>query len=433
MPRTRIRLVILTLSILFSALVPPSVWAWEFTASGQVEGLDRAEALVFDVHDNVIAAGTLENDVFAVKLHRRHGHALWTFRLPHPGGVSERASSVALDPTGHVVLAGMTAPEGGGTFTVIKLDKETGLPQWINFVGQGDARAVAVDGAGDVIAAGLLEGGMGVVKLRGADGVQVWRAQPNAGRFGRAHALALDGAGNAVVAGFLTQPDFVDAFAVVELAGSDGTERWQHLISGFGEAVGVALDRAGDVLAVGVVFVQPPEGGPRRREFTVVKLLGAEGTLRWRRDVSANGSGGDPRAIVVDAGDDVVVTGAVFDAVGSHNDVVKLAGFDGSEQWRARDEAVSPDSVDVNASSDVVVAGRRFGPQRFDIVARKLSGATGAESWRTVRDGAGHGDDIAVAARFDSGGNVAVVGELVGATTNADFVVIKLKGDGEDF
>jgi outer membrane protein assembly factor BamB len=248
---------------------------------------------------------------------------------------------------------------------------------------------------------------------------------------------ALDGAGNAVAAGFLTQAGFDSAFAVVELAGSDGSERWRHLISestaGQDEALGVAVDHDGDVVVLGIVRVPTPERF--RREFTVVKLVGAEGTLRWRRDVTANQFGGDPRALVLDATDDVVVAGATLDALGSHGDVIKLAGVDGSEQWRARDDAVSADRLDVNDAGDVVVAGVRFDPQsRFDIVVRKLLGTTGAESWHTARNGSGTGDDVAVALAVDAGADVAVLGELVGATTAADFAVIKLRGgDGADF
>jgi hypothetical protein len=187
------------------------------------------------------------------------------------------------------------------------------------------------------------------------------------------------------------------------------------------------------VVALGIVRVETPDR--LRREFTVVKLVGAEGTLRWRRDVTANQNGGDPRALVLDAADDIIVAGATFDLSGFHQDVIKLAGFDGSEQWRARDDAVSAERLAVDEARDVVVAGVRFAPRsRSDIVVRKLSGATGAESWRTVRDGAGHGDDTTAAVAVDAEANVAVVGELVGTATNADFGVVKLQGgDGADF
>lgn len=76
---------------------------------------------------------------------------------------------------------------------------------------QGDeARAVAVDTAGNVVAAGLIENtGTGrdftVAKFDGATGAEVWRQVINGSRNegDQAHAVAVDAAGHVVAAGVL--------------------------------------------------------------------------------------------------------------------------------------------------------------------------------------------------------------------------------------
>jgi hypothetical protein len=436
----RIVVLFIALATVSAPVAAPSAEAWQFTATGDGNVVDDALAVAFNRSSagHVIAAGLINNEVFAVKLHKTQGHSLWTFHLPQASGGSGMARAVAVDAAEHVILAGVTAG-GGGQFTVIKLDSETGVPHWIRIVGVGDAFSVAVDAAGDVIAAGVLEGGMGAVKLRGTDGTEIWRALPQGVEpGGQVRALAVDPSGDAVVAGSVRDAPFRSAFAVVKLTGSDGSERWRHVIathpfSGGGEqAVAVALDGAGDVVAAGTVRVFKESENRLRREFTVVKLAGSDGALRWRRDA---GSGNDNvRAMALDAAGDVVAVGSI----GFESAVVKLSGVDGSDVWRRVGDAASADTVDVDAAESIVVGGVAFAaaPEstRFDAVVRRLSGVTGAEIWSTVLNGPGNNDDMARAVAFDGESNVVMVGQLVGAATGPDFAVVKLSGtNGSNF
>ena len=80
--------------------------------------------------------------------------------------------------TGDVVAAGGIRTNAG--FTVLKFDGATGAERWRQVImgpaGPGIARAVAVDGHGDVVAAGQSRdhgnayGGFTVIKLDGASG-----------------------------------------------------------------------------------------------------------------------------------------------------------------------------------------------------------------------------------------------------------------------
>jgi outer membrane protein assembly factor BamB len=412
----------LTMAILCAPLTAQSVLAWEFTERGDGSAFDEAVAVANGGH--VFAAGRINDDVFAVKLQRQHGTAIWRY---HPVGSvpgSEMARAVAIDAAGHPIFAGVTSeedPVNRARFTVIKIDKDTGVPHWITRVDRGDAFAVAVDAAGDVIAAGVLGDDMGIVKLRGTDGVELWRAQPRgAAPLGEARALALDGAGNAVAVGTLRPGEFQQEFAVVKVSGADGSELWRHQIarhqfSGGDEARGVAVDASGDVVAVGTVRVFIDNSLPSK--FTVIKLAGATGSLLWRHDVPGGTSSGTGHSVGLDVAGDVVAAGIIDVSLG----VIKLDGATGREQWRhTSSPAPSPFSgalLDLDRAGDVLVASRG--------VVRKLMGATGLQVWEQAPPALASSRGITV----DEVGHVVVVGD-----GNASFVAVKLKGsDGTDF
>jgi hypothetical protein len=112
--------------------------------------------------------------------------AAWAWQTTITGTLSsfELAQAVAVDGSDDVVAAGWTEHTGSGRdFTVVKLDGAGGAERW-RYVLNGTlssfdvALAVVVDGAGDVVAAGLTQNtGSGedftVVKLRGSDGEDI--------------------------------------------------------------------------------------------------------------------------------------------------------------------------------------------------------------------------------------------------------------------
>jgi hypothetical protein len=92
-----------------------------------------------------------------------------------PGG-SDAAAAVAVDPANDVVAVGRTSAEAGDTFAVVKYRGTDGGIVWRRaIVGSGDgtghANAVAVDGTGAVIAAGVLNDA-GSVDVGGTEGLE---------------------------------------------------------------------------------------------------------------------------------------------------------------------------------------------------------------------------------------------------------------------
>ena len=119
--------------------------------------------------------------------------------------------------------------------SVARIDGDSGAVRWSRIVpGRAPARglALALDAAGDVLVGGagsMARRGEDLValKLRGKDGRLRWRRFVDGGGRGddRAQAMALDAAGNAVAAGVLSAPDGVGDFAAVRFDGRTG--RWR--------------------------------------------------------------------------------------------------------------------------------------------------------------------------------------------------------------
>lgn len=188
------------------------------------------EDLAVDAQGDVVVVG--ESDVgFGVeKLRGSDGTTLWS--LSRGAG---RALAVRLDASGDVIVAGAIERRGDESFAVVKIDGDTGIHLWTRIApGRVPARglALAVDAAGDVVVGGVAAAAargedLAVLKLRGSDGRIRWRRLVDGGRRGddRARAVALDAAGNAVAAGVLSASDGVGDFAAVRLDGRTG--RWR--------------------------------------------------------------------------------------------------------------------------------------------------------------------------------------------------------------
>lgn len=434
MPQASPRPFAIPFLLVAALLAAPSASAWEYTASGGDNAFEEALAVALNHNDHVVAAGSIGGfRFFVAKVNRKHGHEIWRFELPASNPAQARA--VAIGPDGHAVAAGRAA----GNFTVVKLDQEDGTPYWVAHIPGGDAFAVGVDAAGDVVAAGTGPSGMFAVKLDGSDGAELWRAEPvGAAPGGQVRALALDAEGNAAVAGFTVTAGSRASFTVVELDGDDGSERWRHAIephpfAGINEAIAVAVDPYGDVVATGSVQVSLMDNA-LPIEFRVVKLWGDDGSVAWQRDLSPGPPSDSGRALAVDAAGDVIAAGSIADEAGSHPAVMKLSGADGTDLWRNLEDGRAADAVAVDGAGDVIATGTGRVDGGFDILLRKLAGATGTEIWHAQIDGPGSGEDRGRAVVVDSKNDVVVAGRLHGGASGPDFAILKRSGEnGADF
>jgi cysteine-rich repeat protein len=168
-----------------------------------------------------------------------------------------------------------------------------------------------------------------------------------------------------------------------------GTEQWRYTLDGtavgttdLDEALSVAVDAAGDVVAAGAISNAATDD-----DLVVVKLDGTTGAEKWRRVVNgSNSNDDDASAVAIGASGEVLVVGSIRNS-GSGRDlaVLSLDGTSGEERWRrlvdgAAGQADIGNAGAVDASGDVLVAGRtRNGPTADGFTVLKLAAATGGD------------------------------------------------------
>lgn len=390
---------------------PVGAERWRREINGQAfslaRGNDRALAVAVDAHDEVAAAGVIADErrtegAFAVvKLAGDTGEEQWRSLIA--GSSSDccdvdTARTVAFDPLGDVVAAGYLHYQNSGLrhlkeMFVVKLAGESGAERWRHIIQSqdGEAFAVAVDPTGDVVVAGAVS-----AAKRGSD------------------------------------------FIVLKLAATTGSEVWRYTLRGRTDEPSVAqkvtLDPAGDVVVVGRV-VNALDGG----DLVIAKLDRATGAERWRRTFTDGTlTYGDSRGIAVDLAGDVVALGLFFKDAGVYPLVaIKLSGATGDDRWRRALSQYRSNwraGLAVDRDGDVGVTGATgTGSGTDDLLVVKLGGAHGVERWRRAIAGTAGADDVGAAVAFDAEGNVAVVGQTVNVESGWNLTVAKLRGgDGSD-
>ena len=383
-------------------------WAWRYES-----GHGNATSVVLHPGGDVIAVGTLLGD-FVVERLAASGTPIWEHRIDGDEIVDEDAAARAvIDGAGGVVAVGKVETVSGD-FAVVKMDADSGAVLWRMVTGNGNdfARAVAVDAAGDVIAAGTYSNGPNLVvrKLAGATGTQIWEriitgADPGGSTFDGAYDVALDAGGNVVVGGTVDGAGFV-----AKLDAVTGADLWNAEVNGAGFSWNaVAIDASGDVVVAS--------------NLTVVKLAAATGGLVWRQDtLASSGSSGD---LDLDGAGDAIAVGSFGGTAGGFA-VVKVDGGTGALLWTREIRGAGFDNasaVAVDASGDVTAAGQLESVRTGnDLAVVKFDGATGAELWRQTLDGFLHD------AAFDV--TIGPTGHAFASGRVADlFAVERLDGD----
>ncbi len=313
--------------------------------------------------DKVVSAGIVNNDVtgndFTVMSHfLEFGFPIWKTDIDGSIPCNDRANAVAIDAAGDVVAAGALGDNDFGTvFFVVKLDGNTGSELWrYSVTNDGEAFAVAVDSTGDVFAAGTIDGEFTVVKIDGADGEEEWRSTSGDGR---AVDIALDDDGAVAAVGEMSDTCGGSLpCGVVRFDGSNGDELWRRNFRDFGSTGGgpaaVATGVDGDVFVAGA---DEQDGF----DAFAVAAYTSDGSTLWRY----LRPGGDAPARANDitvGGDGVYATGA-YEAGGRYMALVMLTFSDGDEEWFAqvdggfdggRNEGLA---IALDADENVVAAG----------------------------------------------------------------------------
>ena len=243
-------------------------------------------------------------------------------------------------------------------------------------------------------------------------------------------AVAVDGGGDVVAAGKLGIP----YFAVGKFSGANGSALWPQLYVLIpdlcGVANGLAIESNGDVIAVGHVC----DDGTGTSNGIVVRLSGTTGSEVWRRTITGNASQDeDVTAVTLDAVGNVVITGwAMNTGAGEDLFVGKLAAATGADVWPLKfvngnaNQSDRGAAVALDGSGDIAVAGllTQTGFQQ-DFLVMKFAGGSGTELWRHTINGTNNGNDAAKTVLVDGAGDVVAGGRVHGSNSD-DFAVVKL-------
>jgi hypothetical protein len=333
------------LVLLAGVLAAPSAWGWPVVLR---DGAPRA--LTTDADGNVLAAVPQLARTMAVAKYDRAGRLRW--RRPLVEQTGDTLTTVLAAANGDAVAAGWgvpdSAPDAGIAMIVGRLDASRGALRWRTSVAGTNpgestcegASAAALDGAGDVVAAGTLSAaalpigcGLAAAKLDGATGGERWRfTLPVRSSDAVVATLA---SGDVVVAGNVEEPEPLPSIALVRLAGTSGAVVWWRELV-FAERVNAIAVGADDDIVLAVSTIQLTGD-----EFGVVKLASRTGDVLWvARETGSQYRFQEARRVAIDASGDVVAAGMTNDGAGdpagtdgSNLTVVRLDGVNGNQLW----------------------------------------------------------------------------------------------------
>jgi hypothetical protein len=319
----------------------------------------------------------------------------WTRTYPYGLGVH-----LAVDPAGNVVAAGSMF----GDLLVAKYDP-AGTLLWERAfdypAATEKASWVAVDGAGNVFVSGYLvygasqdPGGFVLAKYDPAGGLLWSDVEPIT--FGQTVRVEADAAGNAYLTGkgWTASSLYVD-FVTVKYA-PDGTRLWTrtHGLDASNEApASLAVSADGHVAVTG----SPSAGSPM---LTV--LYDTDGNVVW----SQASPPGQARDVAFGPGGDVFVAG------GTSQLVVARFGADGRAGWTRSVKGSTANRLAVDAAGDVFVTGidvQTSGMPYTDWITAKLA-ASGAVQWTQRYDAHAGNDEVPRALAPTGDGGVVVTG-----------------------
>lgn len=343
---------------------------------------------------------------------------LWEARYDGPGS-SEVARDISVDGAGNVHVTGKSDVAGQGlNFATVKYDSD-GNELWVatydGGFGDDQARAIAVDPAGNVYVTGEGYGGLitglNYVTIKYDElGDELWVQQLHGqvdGGDDRAYDIAVDPAGSVYVTGEAYLPPGPHArgfdYVTEKYDTTDGHSLWSLAYHGAGET-GAYRDTAYAVAVDGIVdgYVYVTGRSQSRDnatgyDFATIQYGGGSGTEIWSTRYNGEANSDDAAYdVVVDDNWNVYVTGG-SDGIGTSTDyaTVKYDHF-GNEQWYARYDGPA-NSIDVaravavDSAGYVYVTGESYqgAATGYDYVTVKYEPLSGFPQWVAVYAGPG--------------------------------------------
>jgi len=297
--------------------------AWARRYNGPADGDDGAIAIAVDVSGNVYVTGAITEinywgDYATIKYYP-NGDTAWVRRYNGPADSDDRPCALVVDSDGNVYVTGTSVGSGtGDDYATIKYEPDGGTA-WVRRYRPGDyddAYAIAVDDSGNVYVTGASWGSTetrddyATIKYKpNGDTAWVRRYNGPASYYDEARAIAVDGSGNVYVTGYVGRqsgPPWED-YATIKYY-PNGDSAWVRTYNGPGNEndrpYAMAIDNSGNVCVTG----GSPGSGTSLDYATIKYYPNGDGAWLKRYDGPAN-SGDAANAIAVDGSGNVYVTG----------------------------------------------------------------------------------------------------------------------------
>lgn len=350
------------------------VLLWEHHNGGLGNAHASFTAMAIDSNGDVLVIGSSggwgTNALITAKLSGVDGLLLWEKRYDGPGNGNDYPYALVVDVSGNVFVAGTSEngpPNYGSASCTIKYAAADGALLWEKRYNSpantiDEARAVAVDGNGDVVVTGAsynadIISDYYTAKYSGTNGALLWERRYNGPAHGEDYptALALDQSGNVVVTGVSSASNLLPDYYTAKYSGTDGALLWERRYNGPGNyfdlAEDVAVDQSGNVVVTG----RSANGEPNFDfDYYTAKYAAADGSLLWAKRYSGPASSSDEAwALAVDINSDVMVLG--YSGAGSH--LLAYAADDGATMWDYRHGNSYVSGLAVDDFGGILLAG----------------------------------------------------------------------------
>ena len=410
-----------------------------------------ATALAVDDGGNAYMTGAAQSDFIIIK-YAPNGDSLWVKTYNGPGNLGDVVIDVEVDKTGNVYITGNSSGNGTGSdIATIKYTPD-GDTLWVRrYHGPRKsidfANALAVDIDGNVYVTGGGEyvnynvSSVDYTTFKYANnGDTLWIRRFNGKGLvisdDRPVAMKIDTSGNIYVTGNTQEDLYNYDFTTVKYKSTGDTlwiRRFTSLSRHDDQVKALTVDWGGNVIVTGKSVRGPYSFGG---DFATIKYS-PSGDSVWVRYYQGPAFDDDsPAALAVDEVGNVYITGAST-GVGTYYDyaTIKYAP-NGDTMWVRRyngpgngnDQATA---LAIDDSGNVYVTGESFGSGNAREFVTIKYNSVGDSIWVRRYKGIENGDNIATDLSLDAKGNVYVTGRSIGNGTYYDYATIKYNPNGD--